>query len=352
MSAIAPAPTAGWSAITVGELLLLGAIWGASFLFMRIAAPAFGALPLVELRLGFGALVLLPFLWMARHAFQPRLLAALALVGIVNSALPFALFAWAATFAPAGIGAICNALTVLFTAIAATAFFGERLGPSRWFALALGLLGVVVLASGRIEGVNVGAAVVAGTAAEEPVVAPGAQRELLDQRVGVAGQGIGHHQRAAVWHRRVSHATKRPDHLRRRAMVVAADVLAHSHGELHVGRTDSQRGDLPLASLAVGEFAGARGAPDHLRARRLGQRPQQRIVVVPGGGKHHDGVRRRTGKGLADALAEFTACLEAVGHLCDGDVSLGHEGTARKYNSGVSIARRAHHVGVGRQLSE
>jgi len=165
VSAIAPAPTAGWSAITVGELLLLGAIWGASFLFMRIAAPAFGALPLVELRLGFGALVLLPFLWMARHAFQPRLLAALALVGIVNSALPFALFAWAATFAPAGIGAICNALTVLFTAIAATAFFGERLGPSRWFALALGLLGVVVLASGRIEGVNVGAAVVAGTAA-------------------------------------------------------------------------------------------------------------------------------------------------------------------------------------------
>jgi drug/metabolite transporter (DMT)-like permease len=105
VSAIAPAPTAGWSAITVGELLLLGAIWGASFLFMRIAAPAFGALPLVELRLGFGALVLLPFLWMARHAFQPRLLAALALVGIVNSALPFALFAWAATFAPAGIGA-------------------------------------------------------------------------------------------------------------------------------------------------------------------------------------------------------------------------------------------------------
>lgn len=156
---------AGWGLLTVGELLLLGAIWGASFMLMRVAAPEFGPLALVELRLGFGALVLLPFLWAVRHEMTLRLLGALAIVGIVNAALPFALFAWAATFAPAGIGAICNALTVLFTAIAATVFFGERLGPRRWLALALGLLGVVLLASARIEGVNVPAAVAAGTAA-------------------------------------------------------------------------------------------------------------------------------------------------------------------------------------------
>ena len=155
----------GWGALTASELLLLGAIWGASFMFMRIAAPSFGPLALVEVRLLLGALVLLPFLWRVRGELNPRLLGALAVIGIVNSALPFSLFAWAATFAPAGIGAICNALAVLFTAVAATAFFGERLTPSRWFALALGLLGVVLLASARIEGVNVPAAVVAGTTA-------------------------------------------------------------------------------------------------------------------------------------------------------------------------------------------
>ncbi len=164
VAAMSPA-TPAWGLLTAGELLLLGAIWGASFMFMRVAAPAFGPLALVELRLGLGALVLLPFLWQARRALNPRLLWALASVGSVTSALPFPLFAWAATFAPAGIGAICNALAVLFTAIAATAFFGERLTASRWFALAVGLLGVVLLASARIEGVNVPAAVAAGTTA-------------------------------------------------------------------------------------------------------------------------------------------------------------------------------------------
>lgn len=158
-------PATGWRLLTAGELLLLGAIWGGSFMLMRIAAPAFGPLVLVELRLGLGALVLLPFLWAARQHLNVRLLGALAVVGIVNSALPFALFAWSATFAPAGISAICNALAVLFTAIAATAFFGERLTPGRWLALALGLLGVVLLASARIDGVDMPAAVAAGTLA-------------------------------------------------------------------------------------------------------------------------------------------------------------------------------------------
>jgi hypothetical protein len=50
------------SVVTLIELVVLGAIWGASFLFMRIAAPDIGAAPLVELRMVLGALVLLPFL--------------------------------------------------------------------------------------------------------------------------------------------------------------------------------------------------------------------------------------------------------------------------------------------------
>src|SRR5438046_5539206 len=48
------------------ELTMLGAIWGGSFLFMRVAAADFGPLPLVEARLALGALVLLPLLWAAR----------------------------------------------------------------------------------------------------------------------------------------------------------------------------------------------------------------------------------------------------------------------------------------------
>jgi len=147
------------------ELVLLGAIWGASFMLMRVAAPEFGALPLVELRLALGALILLPFLWMERQRFPLRLWLILALIGAINSAAPFALFAWAAQLAPAGIGAICNAMVVLFTALVAALFFGEPVGRKRAIALLVGFAGVVVLASSRIEGASVGMAVAAGTLA-------------------------------------------------------------------------------------------------------------------------------------------------------------------------------------------
>jgi len=153
----------GWSVSL--ELGLLGAIWGASFLFMRIAADDFGPAPLVALRLGLGSLVLLPFLWRARARFPARLWPKLALIGAINSALPFLLFAWGAQRAPAGVGAIANAMTVLFTALVGFLFFGERIGTRRAVALLAGFAGVVVLASGKVAGMSVGWAAAAGALA-------------------------------------------------------------------------------------------------------------------------------------------------------------------------------------------
>lgn len=151
--------------ITPAEIGLLGAIWGASFLFMRVAAPAFGAAALVEVRLALGALVLLPFLWKARAQFPLRLWPKLALIGAINSAIPFVLFAWAAQRSPAGVGAICNSMTVLFTALVGVLFFGEKISVKRVLALLVGFAGAVVLASGKTEGASIGWAVVAGTGA-------------------------------------------------------------------------------------------------------------------------------------------------------------------------------------------
>ncbi len=160
---IAAARTHVW--LTPLELGLLGAIWGASFMFMRVAAPEFGAAPLVELRLALGALVLLPMLWRARAQFPRALWPKLALIGAINSAVPFALFAWAAQRAPAGVGAITNAMAVLFTALVGFLFFGERIGVRRAGALLAGFAGVVVLASGKTAGASIGWAVVAGCSA-------------------------------------------------------------------------------------------------------------------------------------------------------------------------------------------
>lgn len=143
---IEPAPARDWTTAT--ELVGLAAIWGGSFLFMRVAVPEFGPAALVLLRLVLGALVLSPFLWPARRRFATRHLWQLPLLGLVMAALPFALFAWAAARAPAGIGAISNATTVLFTALVAFLAFGERLDRRRVFALVLGFVGVVVLAGG------------------------------------------------------------------------------------------------------------------------------------------------------------------------------------------------------------
>lgn len=160
--AAAPA-TRDWR--TPLELLGLGAIWGSSFLFMRVAAKPFGVFALVDIRLLLGALVLLPFLWRDRAAIPRALWPRLAFIGLINSALPFLLFAWAAQRAPAAIGAICNAMTVLFAALVGYLFYGEKIGLRRALALLAGFAGVVVLASSKIGGASVGGAVAAGATA-------------------------------------------------------------------------------------------------------------------------------------------------------------------------------------------
>ncbi len=146
------------------ELTLLGAIWGGSFLLMRVAAPEFGPLALVEVRLVFGALVLLPFVYGARKALSGRWPALFA-IGMVNSALPFLLFAWATAVAPAAISAIANSMTALFAALFAGWMFGDRLGTRRAVGLAAGMAGVIVMAGIPMAGVPVGWAALAATMA-------------------------------------------------------------------------------------------------------------------------------------------------------------------------------------------
>jgi drug/metabolite transporter (DMT)-like permease len=168
-STVAPAAAAPVADVatwrTPLELTLLGAIWGASFMFMRVAAADFGPFPLVELRLAFGALVLTPFLWRARAQFTGTLWLRIAGIAMMNATVPLTLFAWAAERAPAGIGAISNGMTVMFTALVAFVFFGERIGARRLMGLIIGFVGVIILASGRTAGVSVAPAALAGTAA-------------------------------------------------------------------------------------------------------------------------------------------------------------------------------------------
>lgn len=131
------------------ELAALAALWGASFLFMRLGAGEFGALPLAELRVAGAAALLVPLLaWQGQGAALRTHWRAIAVVGLLNSALPFALFSFAALSINAGLSAIFNAGTPLFGAAIAWLVWRERLQPWRVVGLVVGFAGVVGLAGG------------------------------------------------------------------------------------------------------------------------------------------------------------------------------------------------------------
>lgn len=133
--------------LDLGELLLLAAIWGASFLFMRLGAHEFGAIPLAALRVAGASLLLLPLLAMRQGLGELRQYwRALLVVGLLNSALPFALYSYAALSISAGLSSILNATTPLWGAIVAWIWLGQGLSGSRIMGLALGFAGVVFLA--------------------------------------------------------------------------------------------------------------------------------------------------------------------------------------------------------------
>jgi drug/metabolite transporter (DMT)-like permease len=135
----------------VAGLGVLALLWGSAYLFIRAAVPEFGPAPLIALRLGLSALVLAPLLLLRREwAAMRRAAGPLAVQGVLFSALPFLLLAWASLSMTAGLTAILNATAPLFAAILGLLWLGERLGRWRTVGLAVGFAGVVVLMWGRV----------------------------------------------------------------------------------------------------------------------------------------------------------------------------------------------------------
>lgn len=133
------------------DLVLLGALWGASFLFMRVAAPAFGPVALIALRVALAAVVLTPLALAAGHWPELRRRAgAIAWVGVANSAVPFVLFAFATLSLTAGFAALLNATAPMWTALLAWVWLGERSARLRVVGLLLGMVGVGVLVGDRV----------------------------------------------------------------------------------------------------------------------------------------------------------------------------------------------------------
>jgi drug/metabolite transporter (DMT)-like permease len=154
--------------------VLLAAIWGASFLFMRLATVEFGALPTAGLRVTIAALFLLPLMLMRglgpqlRQHWKPVFF-----VGLLNSGIPFACYSFALLYITTGLSSILNAAVPLFGALIAWLWLKERLSGSRMLGLAIGFAGVALLASGKAS-FKLASASVIGWAASAPLLSIGA----------------------------------------------------------------------------------------------------------------------------------------------------------------------------------
>jgi drug/metabolite transporter (DMT)-like permease len=129
------------------RLVALAAIWGASFIFIRVTAPVLGPAWMAEGRVLIGALVLLG--WFRFTGFNPewrRHLRFYIAIGVLNSAIPFTLYGFAGMHLSASVMAILNATSPMFGLLLGAAFAGERITARKIAGIVIGAIGVALVA--------------------------------------------------------------------------------------------------------------------------------------------------------------------------------------------------------------
>jgi len=127
-------------------LIILTAIWGSSFVFMRASVDAFGPIALIAIRISIAALFLLPFLINKRrlHEFITNW-RILLITGLLNSAFPFSLLAYASLSLSGGTVSILNAMTPVFTALIAHFWLNSTLNKLQSLGLLISITGLIFL---------------------------------------------------------------------------------------------------------------------------------------------------------------------------------------------------------------
>lgn len=127
------------------QLVGLSALWGASFLFLRIASPALGPLALAGLRVGLAIVALELIMRALRQPWPWAHWRELAMLGALTVAVPFLLYAWAALRLPAGYSALLNTTAVLFGTLASAWFKEDTLTARKLLGCAVGFVGVALI---------------------------------------------------------------------------------------------------------------------------------------------------------------------------------------------------------------
>ena len=135
------------------ELMLLAAIWGASFMFMRIGSPEFGPIVFMALRTSIAALFLLPLLFIRKQARACRgYYRHIFIVGLFNTAIPFLFYGYATLSLSAGVSSILNATTPMFGAIVAYLWLKDKMSKTAMVGLIIGFIGVYLLVFDKLQG--------------------------------------------------------------------------------------------------------------------------------------------------------------------------------------------------------
>lgn len=128
------------------RLLLLAAIWGGSFVFLRVVSPALGPIVTADLRVLIAAVALLLYFRIIKLDLRWRQSwRHYGVIGTTNAAVPFSLFAFAALYIPASYSAILNATSPLFGALFAALWLGEKITIQKGAGFILGIIGVALV---------------------------------------------------------------------------------------------------------------------------------------------------------------------------------------------------------------
>jgi drug/metabolite transporter (DMT)-like permease len=189
--------------MTAGQWMMLvglSLLWGGSFFFVEVALTALPPLTVVWLRVALGAVVLALALKALRLPFPPRRAwGALAVMGFLNNAVPFSLFAFAQGQITGSLAAILNATTPILTVIVAhLATADERLSPAKAAGVAAGFAGVVVMLGGAAAGSVIAAKIMCLAAALSYALAGVWGRRFRAMGVAPATTALGQCTAAAV----------------------------------------------------------------------------------------------------------------------------------------------------------
>jgi len=137
------------------RLILLSAIWGGSFIFMRVLAPVLGPVLTASMRSLIAGVFLIVIFKLTNYKIHwKRDFKPLIIIGVVNSSIPFFMYAYAALHIPASLSSIMNSMAPMFGAVFSAMFLIEPLSVRKVVGLLIGTLGVVIVSSFNVSGIG------------------------------------------------------------------------------------------------------------------------------------------------------------------------------------------------------